>query len=112
MTLAMPPTRKKIPITIAKRILRLPAINAAIQAPTRVPRAWARNGKIKCLGSNRCIEAFSPSVVVTSAPFGGGIMEPLIMIRPILTILPITRPATIARMFRKIGCMFFVLSEP
>ncbi len=41
----------------------------------------------------------------TSTPGGGGMMAPPTMIRPMLTIPPTTRPASTARMLRRIGCM-------
>ncbi|MNL58188.1 hypothetical protein D3C87_1818060 [compost metagenome] len=54
--------------------------------------------------------AFKPSAVVTSAPFGAGIIEPLIKMMLILTILPITRPAITAKVFLKNGFMIFVFT--
>ena len=72
---------------------------AAIKAPENVPKAWAKKGKIKCLGSNNGNDNFNPSIVVTSAPFGGGIMEPLTVIIAIFTILPSTIPIIIAKLF-------------
>lgn len=73
-TEAIPPAKKKTPITNAIIIFLLAATNPATNAPTNVPKACAKNGIKKCLGSNKCIEAFRPSVVVTSAPFGGGMI--------------------------------------
>ena len=52
--------------------------------------------------------ALSPSIVVTSAPSGGGITDPLIMMILIFTTLPITAPATTAKIFFKIGFIVFV----
>lgn len=49
------------------------------------------------------MDAFKPSIVVTSAPSGGGIMEPLTMMNPIFTTLPKMAPTTTAKMFLKIG---------
>ena len=105
-TLAIPPNRKKTPIPRANFILWLTAINPAIKAPTNVPRAWAKNGIIKCFGPNKCIDADKPSIVVTSAPSGGGMIEPLIIIIPMFTALPKTIPAMTAKIFLTIGLIF------
>lgn len=100
-----PPAKNNKPITKAKVILRLADNKAATNAPTKVPRACAKNGNRKCFGSNKCIAAFKPSVVFVSAPSGGGMIEPLIMIMPILTVLPIIKPAISAKMFLSMGCI-------
>lgn len=42
---------------------------------------------------------FKPSIVVTSAPLGGVIIEPLMVIKLIFTILPRTKPAITAKLF-------------
>ena len=99
----MPPIRNKKPMTRAIRNLLLPAIKAATTAPTSVPKACARNGNKKCLGSNKGKAAFNPSGVVTSAPTGAGMMEVLIIIRLMLTTLPTMAPASTARTLRTIG---------
>lgn len=57
------------------------------------------------------MELFKPSVVVTSAPAGGVIIYPLIMMIPMLTILPTTKPAKTAKMFLRIGFIMFELNE-
>ncbi len=101
----MPPARKNTPTANANLSLWVAATIAATKAPAKVPSACARNGKIKCFGSNKCMAAFKPSVVVTSAPSGGGIMEPLTWIRPMFTMLPVTMPAITAKMFLRMGCM-------
>lgn len=101
-TLATPPARKNTAIIKAKLSFLPFTSHVVIHAPTKVPMACAKKGKIKCFGSNICIDAFSPSVVVTSAPSGGGMIELLIVINIILTILPMTTPATIANKFLKI----------
>jgi hypothetical protein len=74
-------------------------------APIKVPNAWAKKGKIKFLGPNKCMLAFKPSMVVKSAPSGGGIIEPLMLIIPILTILPRTIPPITANAFFAVGLM-------
>ena len=43
-----PPRRNKAPMPKANFILELVAIAAAMNAPIRVPKAWAKNGNIKC----------------------------------------------------------------
>jgi hypothetical protein len=87
------------------------AINAVVAAPAKVPIACARNGKMKCLGSNKCIVAFNPSIVVTSAPCGGGITELLIKIIDIFATLPTKRPMITASVFLKIGFINFILER-
>ena len=58
---------------------------------------------IKCRGSIIGIAAFTPSIVVMSAPGGGAMIIPLIMMMPMFTAPPTITPATTARMFRTIG---------
>jgi hypothetical protein len=53
------------------------------------------------------MDFFKPSNVVTSAPAGGGIKYPLTIIIPILTTLPIIRPAKNAKIFLRIGFICF-----
>ena len=50
--------------------------------------------------------ACSPSMVVKSAPSGGGITDPLMVMIPIFTALPTTMPDITAKMFFKIGFMY------
>jgi hypothetical protein len=76
-----------------------------------VPSAWAKKGKMKFFGSKKGMAATSPSRVEISAPFGAGIMEPLIKIRILFTTPPIKRPAITARIFLKMGFIFFVFTE-
>ena len=108
-TFVAPPARNRTPTIIPIANLRLPASKVAPRAPTRVPIAWARKGKRKCIGWNRGIEALRPSMVSTSAPAGGGTTLPLTRMRPILTMLPRMRPQTAARMFLTMG---FKVSSP
>lgn len=49
---------------------------AVIKAPTKVPITCAKNGNKKCFGSNKCIAAFKSVSVVTSIPFGAGMILP------------------------------------
>lgn len=85
------------------------AIKTVVAAPVKVPMAWAKKGKTKCLGSNKCKVALSPSMVVTSAPLGGGIIELLIKMIAILMTLPTKRPIRTAKVFLKIGFIVVVL---
>lgn len=80
-TIMTPPIRKMHPMTKANLTLCLSAINAAISAPTKVPKACAKKGIKKCLGSKRCKASCRPSVVLVTAPSGGGIIDPLMLIR-------------------------------
>jgi len=98
---AMPPIRKKPPTTEDGIADARGPSKLARNAPTKVPSACARNGKTKCLASKRWIDAFRPSIVVTSAPAGGGMIFPLIMMSPMLTALPSTRPTTTPRTTRR-----------
>lgn len=82
-TIMTPPIRKTHPMTKANLILCLSAISAETNAPTKVPKACAKNGIMKCLGSNRCKASRRPSVVVVTAPSGGGMRDPLMLIRNI-----------------------------
>jgi hypothetical protein len=107
-TIVMPPNKKKAPMMKANFVLCEAADIAVVSAPAKVPIAWAKKGNRKCFGSNKCIVACIPSVVVTSAPFGGGMIEPLSKMILILTILPITRPAITAKVFLKMGFIIFV----
>jgi hypothetical protein len=52
--------------------------------------------------------AFKPATVVTSAPFGAGIIELLNNRMNILTTLPTKRPIITARTLLKIGFISFV----
>lgn len=105
ITPAIPPRKKKKPTIKAMRILRVAEIRAAIKAPTKVPRACASQGIIKCLDSIRCIAAFIPCVVVKSAPSGRGMRLGLSDMMPILTPPPMMRPATTPKMFLNTGFM-------
>lgn len=98
-----PPKKKNTAITIANVNLLVGVIHAATKAPENVPRACAKKGNKKCFGSNKCMEARSPSEVVTSAPLGGGMTEALMETKAPLTKLPITIPKTIAMIFLRIG---------
>ena len=55
------------------------------------------------------ILALRPYILVTSAPEGGWIIDPLIMIIPILTALPRIIPATTDKIFLITGFKFFLL---
>jgi hypothetical protein len=77
----------------------------ATNAPAKVPSECARNGKIKCLGSNKCMDSINLSVVVLSLPAGGGMIDPLSVMIPIFKVLPIPAPTRIARIFFRIGCI-------
>jgi hypothetical protein len=79
---------------------------AAKNAPTNVPKAWAKKGIKKFIGLNRCMDSCNPSIVVMSAPSGGGIIEPLIIMRAIFTTPPTTSPVIRARIFLAIGFIF------
>ena len=59
-TLITPPRKKNAPTVIAGTQLTLRDILVAINAPTNVPNAWAKNGKRKCLGSSKWMDAFKP----------------------------------------------------
>ncbi|MFT6768980.1 MAG: hypothetical protein ACI80P_001422 [Flavobacteriales bacterium] len=103
---AIPPRRNTTPMLIANFILCVAAMVAHINAPSKAPKAWARNGMIKCFGSNKGKAACKPSAVVKSVPSGGGIMDPLIeIIHPLITV-PITIPRRTARTFLRMGFMF------
>src|SRR5690606_4380051 len=59
----IPPAKNKTPIIIGP-IIDFGFDNlVARKAPTKVPKACAKKGKIKCLGSKRGIPAAKPSVV-------------------------------------------------
>ena len=51
MLTAIPPIRNNPPIENANLILCVAAIKPAANAPTKVPRACAKNGKMKYLNS-------------------------------------------------------------
>ncbi|MBK8346125.1 MAG: hypothetical protein IPL08_00320 [Saprospiraceae bacterium] len=57
------------------------------------------------------MEALSPSVVVTSVPSGGGMIDPLIMMIPMFTNPPITMPAVRATIFLTIGLVVYFYFE-
>ena len=100
-TIMTPPIRKMHPMTKANLTLCLSAINAATSAPTKVPKACAKKGIKKCLGSKRCKASCRPSVVFVTAPSGGGMIDPLMLIRNIFNEPPTYRPtpkATIPKM--------------
>lgn len=109
--LVRPPRKKAPPITMAARVFLSWTILAATKAPTRVPKAWAINGARKCLGSKRCIVAFRPSMVVVSAPSGGGINAGPRRMIPILTRLPMIRPPRIARVVLASGFIDFIAAQ-
>lgn len=106
---AIPPTRKNTPISNPIFMWLFAASFAAMNAPTSVPRACARKGNRKCLGSKRCMEALSPSMVVMSASVGGGITFPLMVMSAMFTMLPTSSPAITASMFLIIGFILFVI---
>src|SRR5690554_4012490 len=97
---ATPPARNSTPITQANTALWLPATSQATNAPANVPNACARKGIRKCFGSSSWMPAASPSAVVMSTPAGGGTSTGPKAMRPMLTALPTTNPATTAAMFR------------
>lgn len=49
------------------------------------------------------MDAFKPSIVVMSAPLGGGIIDPLIMMIPMFTKLPKSAPDMTAKIFLTAG---------
>lgn len=108
-TLLIPPSKKNKPITKASFNLLLKAIRPVINAPTKVPKACATNGTIKCLGSNKCMEDFRLSIFEGSTPSGGGMIELLNMIIPMFTILPRTIPEITAKIFFAIGFNYVFL---
>jgi hypothetical protein len=59
-----------------------------------VPKACAKNGKIKCFASMNGIAATNPFSVVRSKPFGIGIIVGPILIKAMFTFAP-TKMATI-----------------
>jgi hypothetical protein len=50
-----------------------------------------------------------PSTVVRSAPFGGGIIEPLKLMIPILTTEPSKMPEIMAKIILTVGCICLFL---
>jgi len=75
-TFIIPPMRNRMPmINDNARCLDL-AIMVANNAPVKVPTACAKNGKRKCLGSNRGRADLRPSMVDVSVPAEGGMMKP------------------------------------
>jgi hypothetical protein len=91
-------------------VLWLAAINPESVAPTKVPRACAKNGIKKLIGLNKCIDAFNPSVVIKSAPIGGGIIASLIITIPIFAMLPkITPTATAKRLSKIVFIMYLII---
>ena len=65
-TIKIPPIKKINPTIKASCNLYDVAINAAKKAPINVPKACAKNGKIKCFGSNNGNACLKPASIVTS----------------------------------------------
>lgn len=105
----IPPIIVNAPIPNANHIFLLVAMVAATSAPTNEPSACARKGIRKWIGVSIGIAAVIPSTVVISAPAGGGMIEPLIIIIPIFAMIPAIMPAITARMFLTIGFIFVFL---
>ena len=55
------------------KIVEAIQIQAAKYAPVKVPIACAKNGGMKCFGSNECMAVFKLSISFTFVPSGGRI---------------------------------------
>src|SRR5438105_14364353 len=107
--LVMPPTMNQAPMPSAYLILCFVAIAAAINAPTKVPSAWAKNGMIKFFGVIKGMDAFKLSRLVKPALSGGEIIKFLFIRFPCLTRLQIGRPLTTVKLFFRVDSKNFVL---